>query len=805
MQLALFGSPKLELGGQPLNLPTKRAWGLVAYLALEGATTREVLAELLWDETWFADPRKNLRQELYRLSKSPLAPFLELDELVVLHCTCDARLIQASSLPIVGEFLPRFDVPQAPQFQHWLETQRQTFRALRLSRLEAQASRLTGVAALGAWLEVLGVDSLRETAVQAALRLEAEHLGNGAALERYNGFKALLKQELGLEPLPETLALATELGLEKSLPSQTPSDTRVQRVLEAASLLAQPFRAEMLLDVVNLPDFEVLDALETAIKNKQLQRLETGYSLLVPQTARTLTAERRRILERRLAKRLTALGAAPEIIATHLAKAGERRLAANKYIEAAELATRQHRRSEALEQYALALRLDLPPEQQFMVLQARIFLCKADARIWREAVRDLEKFARSQTAEHRAVADLQRALWHLSSSEYQNALEFVAPHLDKSGKVGAMAAYLQGTILVKTGKLPDAETFLQRALEHKNVLEDVQTAETHNVLCVLDVQRNQLQAAKIHNQASLKGFARSGHDLGLTRALSTAGVLEMLGGQHQAAQRMFKRSLELAIKINDTTSQIATLLNLSKTYFETLNLDASHAYLAQGLELLETHPDTALMSSYLVNIAAIERLQLKLDSAWTRVSKALQLAQEQQAAPKIASRALVLCSMALERHRYAVAQEYIDSAALHITPELAAELILQKAHLALCQQRPQQTLDLLQNQNFTNDDLEYRAALMAFAYLKIQDPQSAKIILDFAASSLYSPFVQAARIETHAMLGTLETSHFEPAPNKNSVPFMRYSLNLAFANHAPDKQKYTRLLKQLEARLAAMV
>jgi DNA-binding SARP family transcriptional activator len=799
LEVRLFGAPQVVLAGQTLSLPTKRAWGVVAYLALEGATTRDKLAQLLWDELDFENPKRNLRQELYRLARTPIADFLEVDDVVRLRCDCDARTARDSDALIADDFMLRFDVPQAPSFQQWLQMQRETFSRLRLSRLESRAKVLSGLLALDAWLEVLRADALRETAVQAAMRLEAVHLGKAAAFERYKGFKALLKSELGLEPLPETLALAHELGLEEISPKPQ-SDVRLVRLLEAASLLAQPFEAQMLLDVTGLTDFEVLEILEIATNKGLLRRTESNYQVL--NLVHDLTTERKRILERRIAKRLVALSAAPEIIAAHLEQAGERLESAEKFLEAAELATRQNRISDAFTFYNKVLELGENTDQRFVVLQTRVILARRlDNRIWREAIRDLEREARNRTPEHRVTADLQRALWHFSNAEYNKAQEFFAPHLERIGKLGAMAAYLQGITLLKTGQLGESEIFLHRALADKNALEDQQTAEVHNVLCVLAVQRGQFANAKIHNQASLKGFARSGQDLGLTRALSTAGVLEMLSGQHRAAIRMFKQSLETAKKIGDTTGQIATLLNLSKSAFETAQFETSHEYLEQGLILLEQHPNEDLRGSYLVNIAAIERIQLRLGQAWKRVVTALELAKTQNAMPKVASRALVLVSLAIERNHFEVAANYLELAEKNITAELQNELVLQKAHLALVQQQPQQTLDLLLPHSFKNDDLEFSLGLWAFAHLALNQPQAAKTVLLCQPVSNYTPFIEAAQMLTSARLGTPKTIDFKSVSSKNALPFAKHALFLALVQVYPNQQKYNKELRRLEAAL----
>ncbi len=798
LEVHLFGTPRLESNGTALVMPTKRALGLVAYLALEGATSREKLANLLWDELFFENPKRNLRQELYRLSHTPLAAFLEIGDVIKLDCRCDARLANEKHHLIDGDFMLRFEVPQASNFNQWLQMQRETFAKLRLGYLEKEAASLTGLAALNGWLEVLQLDGLREAAICQILRLETQFIGLQAARERYLDFKERLKSELGLEPLPETQELAKELGLSQSV-TQPKSDVRIERMLEAASLLTQPFEAHLLLDITGLTDFEVLESLEKAAQMGLLQRSNSGFELAqAASVARNIPAARRKILERRIAKRLGILGFAPQIIAWHLEQAGELNKATEKYLEAAELAARQDQVQTAMDDYNKVLTLSTLPDQRFMVLQTRVILARRlDNRIWRETIRDLEHEARNRSPEHRVAADLQRALWHMVNNEFDKAFEFVASHLEKTGKLGGMAAYLQGSLLMKTGQLLNAESHLRRALAHKNALEDQQTAEVHNVLCVLATQRGQMQEAKKHNLASLKGFARSGHQMGLSRALSTAGVLEMLGGQHRAAMRMFKRSLATSQKIGDAIGQIATLLNLSKSTFETNQFELSHGYLEQGLVLLEQHPNEDLRGSYLVNIAVVERTGLRLDSAWNRVETALELAKTQGLSQKIASRSLIMADLATERSWFEKTKMYLALAAQYITPELQADFILETAKLELYQGQPLKTLELLLNLECQNDNTQYRAALIGLAYLGLGQPLETLKFVETQTQTIYLPLLQAARIKAHAALGTLKENHFEPLPNKQSMPYMRYLLLQAFGKQQPRFKKEALKLEKI--------
>lgn len=70
--LNLFGSPEAWVGERRLELPVKKMWGLLAYLALEGPTSRGKLVSLLWSDLDEESARRNLRLGLHRVkSKTP--------------------------------------------------------------------------------------------------------------------------------------------------------------------------------------------------------------------------------------------------------------------------------------------------------------------------------------------------------------------------------------------------------------------------------------------------------------------------------------------------------------------------------------------------------------------------------------------------------------------------------------------------------------------------------------------------------------------------------------------------------------
>ncbi len=128
---------------------------------------------------------------------------------------------------VAGALLEGFVLPNSEGFHAWLDRQREEFataiQAARLAaagQLEARGD-LRG--ALELYLELLHDDELQESFQFEAMQLEAALGQRSAALRRFERLKQLLSDELDLLPLPETLALAQELG---SVASDTVNPSR---------------------------------------------------------------------------------------------------------------------------------------------------------------------------------------------------------------------------------------------------------------------------------------------------------------------------------------------------------------------------------------------------------------------------------------------------------------------------------------------------------------------------------------------------------------------------------------------------
>ncbi len=72
IEIRLLGQFKLQLDGTPVEIPSRPAQSLLAYLALTAGVThrRERLAGLIWPDIPELDARRNLRQALWHIRKA---------------------------------------------------------------------------------------------------------------------------------------------------------------------------------------------------------------------------------------------------------------------------------------------------------------------------------------------------------------------------------------------------------------------------------------------------------------------------------------------------------------------------------------------------------------------------------------------------------------------------------------------------------------------------------------------------------------------------------------------------------------
>jgi DNA-binding SARP family transcriptional activator len=169
LRLSLLGAAEAALDGRPVVFRTKKAFALLAYLAVDpGPHPRERLADLLWPEADVVDARASLRTALnyMRQALGPLADALiratreslgvvpgapvDLDVHALAHAQQLARCwrsdtpehqIEAAVDRIRGPFLAGMLVPDAPDFEAWIESQRTYWSGVESELLDRLATR----------------------------------------------------------------------------------------------------------------------------------------------------------------------------------------------------------------------------------------------------------------------------------------------------------------------------------------------------------------------------------------------------------------------------------------------------------------------------------------------------------------------------------------------------------------------------------------------------------------------------------------------------------------------------------------
>lgn len=242
-RLLVLGPPAIDSSGGAARLDRKPLL-LLAWLALsEGPVSRSSLADLLWPDS--GQPGVNLRKALTEIRLALGAQALaeeatgrslalgnalwvdvkEHDRLldaVAQHgraeaqpCpSCQERLAQALGL-WRGSFMEGFRLPETPDLDPWLALHRQRLDLRRLWALDQLAQ---GQAALGHWREAIDtarrrvdLDPLDELGHRRLAQLLAWSGQRVQALRQLERCAGLLAQELGLEPEPQTLALASAI------------------------------------------------------------------------------------------------------------------------------------------------------------------------------------------------------------------------------------------------------------------------------------------------------------------------------------------------------------------------------------------------------------------------------------------------------------------------------------------------------------------------------------------------------------------------------------------------------------------
>ncbi|MEZ4620902.1 MAG: BTAD domain-containing putative transcriptional regulator [Caldilineaceae bacterium] len=245
--LRFLGPFHVSIDATPVtDFHSDKARALLAYLAVEPQEhTRTALATLLWPEIGDQYARTNLRNTLYRLRQTlagaragagdelltvtrqtvqfnpaqGAVDVLRFETLLAQRATLAAPdtdpLDEAIAL-YQGELLAGFQVDDALPFEEWLRLRRELLQqqALLTGHTLATAHESAGryEQAYAVAGRLLTLDPYREETHQQIMRLLASMGQPNQALHQLEQLRKLLREEMGIDPAAETLALAKQIA-----------------------------------------------------------------------------------------------------------------------------------------------------------------------------------------------------------------------------------------------------------------------------------------------------------------------------------------------------------------------------------------------------------------------------------------------------------------------------------------------------------------------------------------------------------------------------------------------------------------
>jgi predicted ATPase/DNA-binding SARP family transcriptional activator len=281
LDLSLFGTPHIEIDGQAVHIPRRKATALFAYLAVTGVRhNRDALASLLWPEKSQSSARAELRRVLYFINQAVgkdwlqtnlesigLNPelgtssgaelWLDVAEFQKQLKACEKHehtatetypdcipFLEAAVDLYTDHFMAGFSLPDSPEFDEWQFFQAEELRGqlasalTRLSSYYASASRQDFETAIRYARRWLTLDPLHEPAHQQLMELYALSGQKAAALRQYERCYQVLSDELGVSPSEETQSLYQRIRT-STLTPPTGSQPKNNLPLELTSFIGR--------------------------------------------------------------------------------------------------------------------------------------------------------------------------------------------------------------------------------------------------------------------------------------------------------------------------------------------------------------------------------------------------------------------------------------------------------------------------------------------------------------------------------------------------------------------------------------
>lgn len=230
LEVRLLGQFDVRLHGQAVEIPSRPAQSLLAYLVLNAGTQhrRERLAGLLWPDATDGNSRSNLRHAIWRLRRAlgdDADRFIQADNFGVTFDAASPHWLDAAALERAsagdslealiaavgayrGELLPGF-------YAEWVDLARERLQTVFERQMQTLLDRL---AQSRRWNEVLtwaerwiALGQAPEPAYRALMQAHSGLGDVGSVAAVYQRCQATLRRDLGVDPSDQTRALYERL------------------------------------------------------------------------------------------------------------------------------------------------------------------------------------------------------------------------------------------------------------------------------------------------------------------------------------------------------------------------------------------------------------------------------------------------------------------------------------------------------------------------------------------------------------------------------------------------------------------
>jgi len=230
--LKTFGGLSVEVDGSPGRGAgqQRKTLALLALLAVAGrrGVSRDKLAAFLWPESDTEHARSVLKQACYALRRDLHAPelFLGATELRLNPAviTSDIQAFEhaveggdpeRAAVVYAGPFLDGFYLGAAGEFERWMEDERSRLARQGLEAVELLANQASsageGKAAVKWWRRLTELDPLSARAAVGLMRALDDAGERAEAVQHGRRYEAYVRQELGVDPAADVLAVIQEL------------------------------------------------------------------------------------------------------------------------------------------------------------------------------------------------------------------------------------------------------------------------------------------------------------------------------------------------------------------------------------------------------------------------------------------------------------------------------------------------------------------------------------------------------------------------------------------------------------------